>query len=216
VIASSVRIYELGHGSTHALLFCAERSLNMANKKHGFNECISDGDVTIIICKKRNGEVHHVLIDTEDLEKIKKEVSHIAASWYPEIEGYYAAATRYLGMKNGKPKYKTLLIHNLIMQPDKGQVVDHIESKKTLDNRKSNLRVAEACNNSSNRKGANKNSGTGHRNVNYGSYKREYLVQFCRRGERFKYVFPLSQFQEACDFADMKRVELFGEFAGNP
>jgi hypothetical protein len=185
-------------------------------KPRKFNKYISNGDLTIIICEKRNGEIHYVLIDTEDLEKITSKVNHITASWYPEIEGYYATSTKYLGMKNGKTQHKTFLIHDLIMQPDKGQVVDHIETKKTLDNRKSNLRVTEAHNNSSNRKGANKNSGTGVRNVNYGAGRREYWVQFCRKGERFKYKFPLAQFQEACNFADIKRIELFGEFAGNP
>jgi len=36
-----------------------------------------------------------------------------------------------------------------------------------------------------------------------------------RKGERFRWIFPGSQFKEACDLAEKKRKELFGKFAGN-
>jgi hypothetical protein len=32
--------------------------------------------------------------------------------------------------------------------------------------------------------------------------------------KRYKWKFPLDQFDEACKFADEKRKELFGDFAG--
>lgn len=68
--------------------------------------------------------------------------------------------------------------------------VDHIKQEETLDNRSSNLRVVESAKNSSNRKGANKNSKTGVRNVNYIERLDEYWVQIMKNGERFRWVFP--------------------------
>jgi len=100
---------------------------------------------------------------------------------------------------------------------DSYYVVDHKNQNK-LDNRKENLRFIPQYNNLQNRKGANSNSSTGVRNVNlitrYGG-KQEYWVQICKNGERFKWEFGLHEFDKACLFAEEKRKELFGEFAGN-
>lgn len=121
----------------------------------------------------------------------------------------------YLGYINGKPKYKNHYLHRWIMDAKENEYVDHIEPKNTLDNRRLNLRVTTNSKNNQNRKGANSNSGTGHRNVNWGHDRKVYYVQFCKGGEHYKWVFPLNQFEEACEFADKKREELFGEFAGH-
>lgn len=36
-----------------------------------------------------------------------------------------------------------------------------------------------------------------------------------RKGERYKWIFPSNQFEEAVKFAEIKRQELFGDYAGN-
>lgn len=81
-----------------------------------------------------------------------------------------------------------------------------------------NLRVTNNARNSQHRNGANQNNKTGVRNVHlvtrYGG-KQLYLVQIMRNGERYKWEFDLNQFEEACQFAESKRQELLGEFAGN-
>ena len=70
----------------------------------------------------------------------------------------------------------------------------------------------------SHRKGANSNNKTGVRNVNlvnkYGG-KQVYLVQIMKNYRRYVWEFELDQFEEACEFAEKKRKELFGEYAGN-
>jgi hypothetical protein len=96
--------------------------------------------------------------------------------------------------------------------------VDHI-NHDTLDNRKDNLRIITRSNNSANRKGANSNNKTtGVRNIHlvtrYGG-KQLYLVQIMKKGKRYKWEFGLDEFDEACEFAEIKRKEIFGEYAGN-
>lgn len=187
-------------------------------KKKGFNKHeIIDNYVIIYFKRKKDGIELEGYIDLEDLERIKSLNLSYCATWMPNIQGYYAKATEYIGMINGKPKYKIHHLHHDIMGNIKGKNIDHIitDNNGTLNNRKNNLRVSEKANNSSNRKGANKNSGTGYRNVNFGGRNHsEYWVQFCKDGKRFKWIFPLNQFKEACTFADKKRIEIFGEFAG--
>jgi hypothetical protein len=77
------------------------------------------------------------------------------------------------------------------------------------------LRITDKSNNATHRKGANKNNSTGHRNVNWGTNHEIYWVQFHKHGVRYKWEFPLDKYREACDFADLKRKEIFGDFAGN-
>ena len=122
-----------------------------------------------------------------------------------------------MGMFDGKNKSKCILLHSMIMGVEKNTIIDH-KNHNPLDNRKKNLRIVEPSNNSANRKGANSNNKTGVRNVHlinrYGG-KQIYMVQIMRKGERFSWEFELNQFDEACKFAEEKRKELFGKYAGN-
>jgi len=97
------------------------------------------------------------------------------------------------------------------MDAQENDYVDHI-NHKSLNNTKANLKVTTDQGNVVNRKGANKNSGTGVRNVNYGWERKEYVVQFMKSGIRYAWTFPLNKFEEACKFAKTKRKEIFKEF----
>jgi hypothetical protein len=119
---------------------------------------------------------------------------------------------------DGRWSAKGVLLHNLIMNIDlsKGVVVDH-KTHNTLDDREENLRIITNADNSANRKGANLNCKTGVRNVHLITKykgKQEYWVQIMKDGIRYKWEFPIDQFEEACKCAEDKRKELFGEFAG--
>lgn len=182
-----------------------------------FNQYKICGDYTIIYLVKQDGRTFETYIDTEDLERIKALGVCWNAAWAKDIQDYYAKSCQYLGIFNGKPKYKIRYLHREIMNAPKGTTVDHKEhyEHSSLNNRKENLRLVERNNNSSNRSGANKNSSTGVRNVNYIEKLDEYWVQLMKKGERFKWIFPGDQFQEAVKFAEEKRKELFGNYAGN-
>ncbi len=181
----------------------------MAGKKLLGNDYIIEGSVTKIIVHKLDGSVHEILIDTEDLNKVVKYLW--SASYTKRIDNYYATTSMFQGegIKN-----KTVYMHRIIMDANKKDYVDHIESGKTLDNRKTNLRKTNNARNSANRKGANKNNNTGYRNVNWIESTNEYWVQIMKDGVRYKWIFNADQLEEAVKFAEEKRIELFGEFAG--
>ena len=167
------------------------------------------GDTTVIFMPMRTGKLLETLIDTEDLEKVLKTNLIWHGVWDIYSKAYYAKATAY------KQKPSTVSLHRVVMDVTDPEIeVDH-EYHDTLDNRKYNLRKTESGKNSANRKGANINNNTGVRNVCYIEDEDSYWVQMMKEGERFRWVFPADQFDEACLFAIKKREELFGEFAGN-
>lgn len=183
-------------------------------KPRCFNNYKIIDDYVEIYIVRRNGDKYTVYIDLEDLEKIKNYNNRIHVGYHKNIDGYYAEMHKYIGIINGKSKYKTLLLHRIVTDAIENEYVDHIKHKETLNNRKYNLRKTTNDKNLQSRKGANKNSSTGIRNVNYIEKLNEYWVQIMKKGERFKWIFPSNQFKEACDFAEKKRKELFGEYAG--
>lgn len=73
-------------------------------------------------------------IDTDDYEKVKD------YTWRISNNGYVVTT------KNNK----VILLHRLIMNPDEGLVVDHINHDKK-DNRKDNLRICTYSNNNMNK-----------------------------------------------------------------
>lgn len=185
----------------------------MAIGKININQYIIQGEITKLIITRNSGEKVVVLIDTEDLERVRQ--NNWSAGWREGYQKrYYIQYTEYYYNDAGEYKGKTILLHKFLMNVWDKRKVDH-EDHDSLNNRKYNLRVVSNANNVQHRKGANSNSSTGHRNVNWGWNHEYYWVQFQKDGKRYKWEFPLDQFQEACDFADTKRVEIFGEFAGN-
>lgn len=156
------------------------------------------------------------LIDTEDLERIKEMNLHWHLRYDPSTRQYYARATGRKAEGHKPNYYLHMVILNHEFDKDNYYVVDHKNQNK-LDNRKENLRLIPQHNNLSHRKGANRNSSTGIRNVNLVKYNGQeiYRVQIMKKGERFSWDFGLHEFDEACKFAKEKRVEIFGKYAGN-
>ena len=182
------------------------------------NEYKIDEDITYIYIVNRKKEEFKILIDTEDLQRL----IDFDCNWhvrYDEDTGeYYVRAikiTYYENNKIFKKKIKTILMQRFIMNVTSNKVVVDHHNHNRLDNRKENLFITEHTNNSTHRKGANRNNNTGVRNVSYIERDNVYWVQFMKKGERFRWEFPGNQFKEACEFAEEKRKELFGEFAGN-
>lgn len=173
---------------------------------------INENTAILYLRDQKHNIVGEALIDTEDLQKL----IDLDLSWYRSLSSaskeYYVYATKYLGLINGKPKYKKLQLHRILMgQDDPNIFIDHMDANP-YNNRKENLRLSDKPLNSKNRKSKNKNNTTGYRNVCF--YKGFYIVQLQINGKNTK----LGSFrtpEEAGDFAQMKRHEIYGEYAGN-
>jgi hypothetical protein len=142
-----------------------------------------DGDKVFILLRNKKGVELETVIDVEYLEK----VSALNCSWHliyeKDNDSYYCKSTLYHGKINGKPEYKTIYLHQIIKPVSKEGTVIHHKNHITLDNREENLEEVSVWENVVKRKGANKNSTTGVRNVSYSKVTKKYTVQFQVNGK---------------------------------
>jgi len=182
------------------------------HKRKGFNKYEVRGDITIFFIKRQNGEVFEVLIDTEDLERLKKLNSSWHVAWSSSINDYYISRTEYLGCTDTKSNNKTNYLHRYITSATENEVVDH-ENHNSRDNRKENLRVTSNENNTKHKKGKNKNNTSGYRNVS--KVGKWYLVQMQIDGKNtLLKKFPLDKVDEAGYYAELMREKYYGKFQG--
>ena len=123
-----------------------------------------ENEITKISLNYKN-ELYETIIDTEDLERVKK----LGYTLSINVEGLPYCFSR----KNGKIMY----LHRFIMNLSEGdnRVVDHI-NHNTLDNRKSNLNVVTINENQQNRLGTRKGSKSGVRGVSWDSRNKDWIV----------------------------------------
>lgn len=146
------------------------------------------------------GKGKFMLVSDEDYDNLA------SRSWVVSVEGY--PQTNILYQEDGEKKQRTTLAHRMIMNPDKGLDVDHINHDK-LDNRRENLRIATRKQNSYNQslrsnktskyKGVSKRDGVWVANICV-DYKQKRLGRFTDE-------------VEAALAYDKKAKELFGEYA---
>jgi len=136
-------------------------------------------------------------IDKRDWNKLKK------YNWL------YRKSGRTDG-KNGYAQSGLVFMHNIIMKPKKGLVVDHIDSDG-LNNRRSNLRVVTKSQNAHNVIRKNK---TGYRGVRKkkGLKQKPYEAQIKFEG-KVRYIGIYSTAEEAGLAYNKKAKELFGDVA---
>lgn len=119
------------------------------------------GDVTVIFVESPKYGHFEIFISTIDLKKLIK----FENSWSIRRNNsgdFYAISHS----KRDGNRQKTILMHRFITDADKNKVVDHI-NHNTLDNKRSNLRLATPSQNSQNRLGATVKSKTGIRGVTF-------------------------------------------------
>jgi hypothetical protein len=104
------------------------------------------GKTTVITITQTNGEVHEVLIDTEDYHRMGK-----GSKWFV-IKNSRSNNLLYVYRNIWVDGKRTLeALHRFVTNAPKGMVVDHIHHD-TLDNRKANLKVCTHAENMRNRK----------------------------------------------------------------
>jgi hypothetical protein len=122
--------------------------------------------------------------------------------------------TKYSKSENKKQRYKTLLVHRIIMKEKNiKNKIDHIDSDNTLDNRKCNLRITFQDKNMQNRNGKNSNNTSGYRNVCWNKQNNKWMVQLQINGKN-KLLGMFENIEDANRFAEEKRKEFYKEFAG--
>lgn len=167
-------------------------------------------DYVIIYLNNKTG-IHETMIDLEDFKKVMDYPFKWYPSWNKPTKSYYARATTFKGRVNGKKKYSTIYMHQFIIELKDGKEydVDH-KDHNTLNNRKYNLKVTKRKRNTLNRKGANSNSTSGERNVNYVSRDNIWRVQFYVDDEHVTCGdFAYDDLDKAIVLARRKREELY-------
>lgn len=167
----------------------------------------------VIYLDRKNKEPLTTIIDLDDLEKIIGFEYKWCAAWRKKINGYYAISTQYIGIIDGKPKYKTTYLHRYIMGVERYIDVDHY-NHNTLDNRKENLQTKARSKNAKNRIGKNTNNKSGYRNVCWDKIKEQWMVQLQIDGRNTR----LGSFDDvnvAGEYAKEMRQKYYGENAGN-
>lgn len=154
-----------------------------------------------------DGRIFESYIDTEDLQKILDMGFSWSPTYYKCINGYYIKAS----VKQEGGSNKSYYLHRVILNVEGRRIIVHHKDGNTLNNKKENLEVTTIAVNSQLRNRVNSNSSTGVRNVNRSNNPDILWVQFMKNGEVFKWEFPTSQFDEACEFARLKRIELYGK-----
>ena len=119
----------------------------------------------------KKGEGQFALVDDADYQELSQ------YKWYLSNKNYV--------MRNeykGKGKNTVVRLHRQIINAEKDQQVDHI-NRNPLDNRRCNLRIATASENSVNR-GVFKNNTSGYKNILHipkTGNRRESWIVFCMR-----------------------------------
>lgn len=137
------------------------------------------------------------IIDAEDYEKVKD------VKWYKDPNGYVSK-----NLYVGKGKWRKLSLHRMVMDAEKGQIIDHINGNR-LDNRKSNLRLATSLENARNARINSRNTsgykGVTKRNGRYEAYIRNNGI--------LEHLGTYDVLEDAAKAYNVKAVEYFGEFA---
>lgn len=169
-------------------------------------------DCYIIYLDRRDGSTMETYVDKCDFDRVINYKWKWCSAWHPWTRSYYAKATIYLGIIDGKPKYQSTDMNTFIMENEYGLKSDHI-SHNTLDNRRSNLRLVTISQNSKNRKGKNSNNKSGYRNVCWDKRTEKWMVQLQVNGKN-KVLGKFKDVDEAGAFAEEMRNKHYGEFAG--
>jgi hypothetical protein len=179
-----------------------------------FNDYEIKGDFAEIFVVQRNGRKHIVSVDIDDFYKIRDFGRSVHVQYHRCAHSYYPHITIYEGKdENGKLRYKNIKLTTFLFGSEKGIKIDHIDSKDTLNTRRSNLRITNQKNNLKNRRSRNSNNKSGYRNVCWiDGYWR---VQLQIDGKNHLFSEKFTDVEEAGKFAEQKRQEIYGEFAGN-
>lgn len=124
-------------------------------------------------------------------------------SWSVATRGEKIYAQARIGGKN-------VLMHTLLMNPPEGVGVDHVDGD-TLDNRRSNLRLASKSQNAANR-GPTKSNTSGYKGVHWHKQGKKWMAAIGVDGKSI-YLGLFQHAQDAARAYDEAALKHFGEYA---
>jgi len=119
----------------------------------------------------------------------------IKNKWHMKKDGYVSTS-------------KSILIHRLLMNAKKNEIVDHINGNK-LDNRLSNLRISSPTLNGHNKL---KKEGTTSKYIGVSKYGKKYTAVITKE-KKYYYLGTFASEEDAARARDRKAIELYGEYA---
>lgn len=144
------------------------------------------------------------LVDSEDADRVSS--LNWSATMAPKSKQFYDLCNAYVGAY----KQTTVQLHRFILGiTDKAISVDHINTRMTLDNRKSNLRAATASQQNFN-KHVQRNNTSGYKGV--GKRENSWTATICAQGRRIflgHYKTPELAYAAYCEAA----AKYHGDFA---
>lgn len=149
----------------------------------------------IVLYDKNSNEVARTKIDRDDIKKTRK------YKWCFSHEKYVVTQSKGINLR----------IHNLIMNTQKGSVVDHI-NHDSLDNRKKNLRIVTQHENGINRKTLNRNNKSGHRGIHWNKLNKNWTVQIRAKNKHF-YIGSFYSLKEAIKSRKKAEKKYYGKEA---
>lgn len=163
------------------------------------NKYTIDGEVAYIHIVRRNGYVGYAKVDKNDLVLL---ISH-KTSWY--INEYVKGVLRVQGRATINGAVVKTSLHRFILNfPD--ALVDHINND-ALDNRRSNLRLADKVSNAQNYRSARSDNKVGILGVHYDKTRDKWVGQAFADGRSYRKRF--NSVEEAEAFAkEMRRLHM--------
>lgn len=156
-------------------------------------------DKAVIFIDSPTHGVKEAYVNVEHLAKILR----FSKSWCVLVSSknlvYAQSAYR---DENGTQK--VMLMHHLIISPEEGMEIDHI-NRNGLDNRKKNLRCVTHAQNLQNQV-KHKNNSSGYRNVYWSEGKRKWIAEIKINGKQIRKSFDLKM--NAVLFAEKVRKEV--------
>ena len=151
-----------------------------------------------------NSRTDYFIVDYEDYEKIKHDIFYwsIVRKKIGDRDENYVLTQRY--------DYGNIKIHNYIMNPEEGYIVDHINGNG-LDNRRENLRIVTPQQNAFNR-AIQTNNTSGHKGVSLVKRNNKWLARIGFNGKRIV-IGTFDNYDDAVEARKMAEIKYYGEYS---